>query len=331
MPVSTGILSGLAWAGGADQPTAFRTRPRDYGARLPRDADGDGRSAQVRRLRAADAPRSSASARGALDADSRAAAGFSVEGFTNLRSTIAGLGSGAGDVRVANTADIATVLRLSARRRHGRRRLDRRVGARAAGRQLRPRHHPARDRPRPRPQALARGLGARDGRRGLRLARVHGDDLPPVGGRRGDRLPLREVGRAADLHDARHRRAAGDVRRRLSPPTPATPSTGGRRARGRTLVNGAGRRSIPAATASSRRSGTAAGATPTTSRPTRPPCTVDLRPGQHSVFSQGPARRPRRRSERRPRPRQRLQRPAVPRRPAVADRGRDRREAATTA
>ena len=71
------------------------------------DADGDGRSAQVdgfSRLSTAQV----ASARFALDVTTRAAAGFSVEGFTNLRIDHAGLGSGAGDVRVANSNDIAT-------------------------------------------------------------------------------------------------------------------------------------------------------------------------------------------------------------------------------
>ena len=45
---------------------------------------------------------------GALDGGSTATAGFSVEGFTNLSVSSAGAGSGAGDMRVANTRDAST-------------------------------------------------------------------------------------------------------------------------------------------------------------------------------------------------------------------------------
>ena len=101
-----GVLSGWSWAG-TRIAYSFPDAAGDYGGGYLSDADGDGRSAQVdgfSRLSTAQV----ASARFALDVTTRAAAGFSVEGFTNLRIDHAGLGSGAGDVRVANSNDIAT-------------------------------------------------------------------------------------------------------------------------------------------------------------------------------------------------------------------------------
>ena len=106
---------------------------------------------------------------------------------------------------------------------------------------------------------------------GLRHARVHGDDLPALRRRRADRLPLRELGRAADLHDARHRRAAAHVRRRLHHQRRQHRLSLDAR-HGAAPWSTASSGSIPAATASSPRSGTAAATTPTTSRPTPPRC-----------------------------------------------------------
>jgi len=88
-----GVLSGWSWAG-TRIAYSFPDAAGDYGGGYLSDADGDGRSAQVdgfSRLSTAQV----ASARFALDVTTRAAAGFSVEGFTNLRIDHAGLGSGA--------------------------------------------------------------------------------------------------------------------------------------------------------------------------------------------------------------------------------------------
>ena len=101
-----GILSGLAWAGGR-VTYSFPDSAADYGGAYRSDADGDGRSAQVEgfaRLSAAQM----AAARFALDIGSKATAGFAVEGFTKLAITATAVGSGAGDIRLANTSDVPT-------------------------------------------------------------------------------------------------------------------------------------------------------------------------------------------------------------------------------
>jgi serralysin len=100
------LLSGLAWGGGwvsYSMPDAAS----DYGGGYVSDSDRDGRSAQhdgFSRLGATQV----ASVRGVLDCVVKASAGFSVEGFTNLNVSYAGVGSGGGDIRVANAADSPT-------------------------------------------------------------------------------------------------------------------------------------------------------------------------------------------------------------------------------
>ena len=101
-----GLLSGLAWAGGRIT-VSFPDAAADYGAGYVSDVDRDGRSAQVdgfSRLSTAQV----AAARLALDVVKAAPAGFSVEGFTGLRVDALAAGSGAGDVRIANANDIST-------------------------------------------------------------------------------------------------------------------------------------------------------------------------------------------------------------------------------
>ena len=173
------------WLGGrARQPTARPTRAADYGRGYSSDYDGDGRSAQADGFAQLSSAQFAA-VRGALDAVSKAdGAGFSVEGFTNLSVSFAGAGSGAGrrargehartsppPTPICPGAGIGGDVWLGG------------IGARAAGGQLRPRDRAARARARAGTEALPRELGVREARPGLRLAGVHGDDLPPLGGR----------------------------------------------------------------------------------------------------------------------------------------------------
>ena len=101
-----GILSGYGWAGGRITYSTPDTAA-DYGRGYSSDYDGDGRSAQADSFAKLSSAQFAA-VRGALDAVSKPTAGFSVEGFTNLSVSFAGAGSGAGDVRVANTRDVST-------------------------------------------------------------------------------------------------------------------------------------------------------------------------------------------------------------------------------
>ena len=102
-------------------------------------------------------------------------------------------------------------------RRRGRRRLARPVGRATAGRQLRPHDGAARDRPR----ARARSTRTRAGRFGAVPRRAF--DTPEFTvmtyraweGAAPDGYALRALGGAADLDDARHRGAAGALRRGL--------------------------------------------------------------------------------------------------------------------
>lgn len=90
-----GVLSGYAW----DTRSLTFSDPdtaSDYGSGYPSSLSG------FSRVTAA----TLAAARAALDADAGrpAHAGFTVEGFTNLQIRYAGAGSGAGDIRLGNTA-----------------------------------------------------------------------------------------------------------------------------------------------------------------------------------------------------------------------------------
>lgn len=101
-----GVLSGTAWAGGRIT-YSLPDSGADYGVGYRSDADGDGRSAQVDGFSRLGSAQIGVAQR-ALDIVSKAAAGFSVEGFTNLSVVNAGAGSGAGDIRIANSNDIST-------------------------------------------------------------------------------------------------------------------------------------------------------------------------------------------------------------------------------
>ena len=185
-PVSTAMLSGYGWAGGRITYSSPDTAA-DHGSGYSRDYDGDGRSAQSDGFAALSSAQFAA-VRGALDAGATAGGAASRSRASPAsRSRYAGAGSGAGDMRVAQHRGRPHLLRLRPGPRHGRRRLVRRVGARAAGGQLRPPDHAARGRPRARAQARATRAGGSAARPGLRLAGVHGDDLPRLGG--GARRP----------------------------------------------------------------------------------------------------------------------------------------------
>lgn len=100
------LLSGYAWAGGRIA-VSFPDAAGDYGGGYASDVDRDGRSAQVdgfSRLSSAQV----AAARLGLDVVKAAAAGFSVEGLTGLRVDVLAARSGAGDVRIANASDAST-------------------------------------------------------------------------------------------------------------------------------------------------------------------------------------------------------------------------------
>ena len=170
---------------------------------------------------------------------------------------------------------------------------------------------------RPRERRLRRAAG------GIRLDGILGDDLPVLRRIGRPQVYNETWGYAADVHDVRHRRAPVPLRRRLHH----------QRRRHHLRVEPDDRRHLRrrrarasrrGPTASSIRSGTAAASTPTTlsayatgvrstsprarARPSRPPSPPSSAAAQ-----------------RRHRQRQRLQRPAVPRRPALADRERHRR------
>ncbi|HET9069133.1 MAG TPA: M10 family metallopeptidase [Amaricoccus sp.] len=101
-----GLLSGYAWGGGKlsySTPDAAA----DYGRGYVSDYDREGRSAQSDGFSKLSSAQST-SVRMAFEGTSKANAGFSVEGFTNLSISSAGSGSGAGDVRLASTADVST-------------------------------------------------------------------------------------------------------------------------------------------------------------------------------------------------------------------------------
>lgn len=104
-----GLLGGIRWLGSvsySDPNSAL-----DYGGSYWSDYDDDGWSAQRQGFSHLSASQLAA-VRAALDADgpgSRAAhAGFTVEGFTNLKVSYAGSGSGAGQIRYANSSDAAS-------------------------------------------------------------------------------------------------------------------------------------------------------------------------------------------------------------------------------
>ena len=101
-----GLLSGSAWGGGKlaySMPDAAA----DYGRGYLSDYDRDGRSAQSDGFSKL-SPAQSTSVRMIFEGTSKANVGFSAEGFTNLSISSAGSGSGAGDVRLANTGDVST-------------------------------------------------------------------------------------------------------------------------------------------------------------------------------------------------------------------------------
>ena len=102
-----GLLSGFAWGDGRitySNPDAAVDYGSGYRQRLRRRWP----VGPARELRAAFLGAVRFGVRAALDCVSRPSAGFSVEGFTTLAVTFAGAGSGAGDIRVANTADAPT-------------------------------------------------------------------------------------------------------------------------------------------------------------------------------------------------------------------------------
>lgn len=101
-----GLLSGYGWGGGKltySNPNAAS----DYGRGYYSDYDRDGRSAQSDGFSKLSSAQYT-SVRTALEGVSKASVGFSVEGFTKLSVSSAGAGSGAGDIRVANTRDVST-------------------------------------------------------------------------------------------------------------------------------------------------------------------------------------------------------------------------------
>jgi serralysin len=105
-----GVLSGVKWSDGFvtySAPDAAEDYPPGYSS----DQDRDGRSAQYEGF----SPLSAAqrlTVRFALDqavsTQPPGAGGFSVEGFTGIAITDAGIGSGAGTIRLANTSDART-------------------------------------------------------------------------------------------------------------------------------------------------------------------------------------------------------------------------------
>ncbi|HMQ93063.1 MAG TPA: M10 family metallopeptidase [Amaricoccus sp.] len=102
-----GVLSGYKWAGRSIS-YSNPDKPSDYPAYYDNDGDGDGKSVQNDGFSKLD-PRQKIAMHFALDAQDfgqgRAAAGFSVEGMTNLGITYAGDGKGNGTIRLANMND----------------------------------------------------------------------------------------------------------------------------------------------------------------------------------------------------------------------------------
>lgn len=101
-----GLLGGTRWVGAVSYSDP--DSPVDYGGSYWSDYDSDGWSAQRQGFSRFSASQLAA-VRAALDSDgagARAAhAGFAIEGFTNLKVTYAGSGSGAGLIRYANSSD----------------------------------------------------------------------------------------------------------------------------------------------------------------------------------------------------------------------------------
>jgi serralysin len=109
-PRVDGILSGMRWAETAisySDPDAASDYPSGYQV----DANGNGISAQFESLSRL-SPAQLRTVHAALDARPDAAAGFSVEGLTNLGIAYAAPGSGRGTIRVANSGDAATAYGL---------------------------------------------------------------------------------------------------------------------------------------------------------------------------------------------------------------------------
>ena len=250
--------------------------------------------------------------------------GFSVAGFTLL--DISYDPTGDSDIRLADTSDPATAYTYAPTKR----------ATAATSSSARPAAR--RERATTTGTPCCTSSGTRSGSSTATRATEHGA-LPAATdshGILGDDLPLlRRVGRAlrlqralgpcADLHDVRHRGAAVPLRRRLhhqrgqhhlhlGPDAPAPPTSTASRADARgepDLRDDLGRQ---------RR------------RHLRPvelrgrTCISTLAPGRRLDLRRRAARLPRRRPQRRLRPRQRLQRAALRGRPALADRERDRRQ-----
>ena len=257
-----GLLSGVKWADGfitySDPDSAA-----DYQANHP-EAFTNFQQISAAQLLAAHATLNSA-----LFTQPLGAYSFSVEGFTNLLIDYAGSGSGAGTIRLANTSDPSTAYAYYPN--NGVFGGDAFFGG--SGRF---------------PTAgnydwhtviheLGHALGLKHGHEtnvfGALPANYNSLEYSVMTYRTfiGDGLTgykNETWGCAADLHDARHRRAAAHVRRRLHP----------QRRQHHLYLEPAQRRilrqrqpgaSIPAATASSRRSGTATASTATICRTTR--------------------------------------------------------------
>ncbi len=102
-----GVLSGYKWA---EKSISYSNpdKPTDYPSYYDNDGDGDGKSVQYDGFSKLDAKQKIAM-HFALDTQDfgqgSAAAGFSVEGLTNLDITYAGDGKGSGTIRLANMTD----------------------------------------------------------------------------------------------------------------------------------------------------------------------------------------------------------------------------------
>jgi serralysin len=101
------LLSGYQWAG-KSVSYSNPDSPSDYPSYYDNDGDGDGKSVQHDGFSKLDAKQKIAM-HFALDTkdygQGRSAAGFSVEGMTNLNITYAGDGKGNGTIRLANMKD----------------------------------------------------------------------------------------------------------------------------------------------------------------------------------------------------------------------------------
>ena len=204
--------------------------------------------------------------------------GLSVEGFTNLTIDYAGSGIGGRHDPARQHARCIGRVRAyafypSSRSTGG----DAYFGnsGRRRGRQPRLSHDPARARPLARAEARAGDRRLRRAAGGVNSLRIQRHDLRTTSAR-GSPATLRDLGCAADVHDAGHRGAAAHVRRRL-PANAGNTTYTWNPLTGATFIDG-DLAIQPGANRIFRRSGTATAPTPTTCRTTSTNLRIDLAP-----------------------------------------------------